>query len=210
MSSFSAKILLIAAALAVTGVGAPARAASDLSPGVRKVRDLVIYEDAKFHAAFPSVVRRPDGELLVAFRRAPDRQVLGEKKTYHVDPNSYLVMVRSSDGAATWTKEPALIYAHAFGGSQDPGLPKSGRYQVLIAYPWNANRASNVPVTIRHADGETKVALNEKKKPAVKDLLEPVGTFRFEKGRKAQVEISNADTNGYVVIDAVQWIEVAP
>jgi hypothetical protein len=89
-------------------------------------------------------------------------------------------------------------------------LPKSGRYQVLIAYPWNANRASNVPVTIRHADGETKVVLNEKKKPAVKDLLEPVGTFRFENGRKAQVEISNADTNGYVVIDAVQWVEVAP
>jgi hypothetical protein len=88
-----------------------------------------------------------------------------------------------------------------------PTLPKSGRYQVFIAYPWNANRASNVPVTIKHADGETKVVLNEKKKPAVDELLEPVGTFRFEAGRSGVVEISNAGTDGYVVIDAVQWVE---
>ncbi|MBI4627047.1 MAG: FAD-dependent oxidoreductase [Verrucomicrobia bacterium] len=91
-----------------------------------------------------------------------------------------------------------------------PDLPKAGRYRVLIAYPWNANRATSVPVTIRHADGEAKVTLNQKKKPAVDELLEPVGTFRFEKGRKGQVEISNRDTNGYVVIDAVQWVEAAP
>lgn len=146
MSSFSIKIFLFSAALAGIGAGAPARAASDLSLGVRKVRDLVIYEDAKFHAAFPSVVRRPDGELLVAFRRAPDRQALGEKKTYHVDPNSYLVMVRSSDGAATWTKEPALIYAHAFGGSQDPGLLQLRDGTLLCtSYGWGLIRPDGMP-----------------------------------------------------------------
>ena len=105
----------------VFGALAPSHAA-DLSPGVRKVRDLVVYEDPKFYAAFPSVIRRPDGELLLAFRRAPARVALQEKSESHVDPNSYLVMVRSRDGAATWTKEPELIYAHAFGGSQDPCL----------------------------------------------------------------------------------------
>ncbi len=88
-----------------------------------------------------------------------------------------------------------------------PELPKAGRYQVFVAYPWNANRASNVPVTIKHADGETKVTIDQKKKPAVRELLHPVGTFRFEKGKAGYVEISNAGTEGYVVIDAVQWIE---
>ena len=88
----------------------------------RKVRDVVIYRDARFHAAFPSVVRRPDGELLLAFRRAPDRQMLGEAKTTHVDPNSQLVAVRSRDGGLTWSNEPQLIYAHALGGAQDPCL----------------------------------------------------------------------------------------
>jgi hypothetical protein len=87
-----------------------------------------------------------------------------------------------------------------------PDLPAAGRYRVLIAYPNNNNRASNVPVVIRHADGETKVTLNQKKKPSIQDLLEPVGTFRFEKGRAGYVEIANTGTDGFVVIDAVQWV----
>ncbi len=88
-----------------------------------------------------------------------------------------------------------------------PDLPKAGRYTVAIAYPVNANRASNVPVVIRHADGETKLTLNQKKKPSVDGLLEPVGTFRFAAGKSGYVELSNAGTDGYVVIDAVQWVE---
>jgi hypothetical protein len=88
-----------------------------------------------------------------------------------------------------------------------PELPKAGRYQVFIAYPNNANRASNVPVTIKHAEGEAKVVLDQKKKPAVREIFQPVGTFRFEKGKVGFVEITNVGTDGYVVIDAVQWVE---
>lgn len=111
--------------------------AAELAPGVRKIRDLVIYEDPKFYAAFPSVVRRPDGEVIVAFRRAPSRVALGEKSNSHVDPNSYLVAVRSRDGGATWTKPPALIYAHETGGSQDPCLLQLRDGTLLCAsYGW--------------------------------------------------------------------------
>ncbi|MFM9029217.1 MAG: FAD-dependent oxidoreductase [Opitutaceae bacterium] len=91
-----------------------------------------------------------------------------------------------------------------------PDLPAAGRYQVRIAYPHNANRATNVPVVIRHADGETRLTLNQRRKPSVDDLFEPVGEFRFEPGRRGHVEISNVGTDGYVVIDAVQWLPVVP
>jgi hypothetical protein len=91
-----------------------------------------------------------------------------------------------------------------------PDLPREGRYQVFIAYPVNANRATNVPVTIRHADGETRVTLNQRRKPDVQNLLQSVGTFRFAKGKAGQVEIGNAGTDGYVTIDAVQWVEAKP
>jgi sialidase-1 len=104
------------------GLALASSSALQAEPTVRKVRDLVIYGDPLFHCAFPSVVKLPDGELLVAFRRAPNRLALGEAKNYHVDPNSYLVAVRSKDGGATWSPTPDLIYAHAFGGSQDPCL----------------------------------------------------------------------------------------
>ena len=91
-----------------------------------------------------------------------------------------------------------------------PNITKAGRYRVLVAYPWNANRAAEVPVLIRHADGEARLTLNQKKKPTVRELFEPVGTYRFEAGRSGWVEISNAGTQGYVVIDAVQWLEEKP
>jgi sialidase-1 len=108
----------------------------DSIPGVRKIRDVVIYQDARFHAAFPSVVKRPDGELLLAFRRAPERKMMGEKGTNHVDPNSYLVAVRSR-GGENWTSEPALLYAHAFGGSQDPCLLQLRNGTLLCSsYGW--------------------------------------------------------------------------
>ena len=90
------------------------------SAGIRKLADMVIYKDDKFYSSFPSVVRRPDGELLVAFRRAPERRALGESGTSHTDPNSYLVLVRSRDNGKTWSRTPELIYAHPLGGSQDP------------------------------------------------------------------------------------------
>ena len=119
--------------------------AADLAPGVRKIRDLVIYEDPKFYAAFPSVVRRPDGEVIVAFRRAPSRTLLGEKSNSHVDPNSYLVRVSSRNGGATWTKEPALIHAHATGGSQDPCLLQLRDGTLLCAsYAWQFLRPEAV------------------------------------------------------------------
>ncbi|GHB61382.1 sialidase family protein [Persicitalea jodogahamensis] len=103
---------------------------------VSKVKDIIIYEDSRFHAAFPSVIKLPNGELLLAFRRAPERKMFGEKSTNHVDPNSYLVNVRSRDGE-TWSPDPQLMYAHPFGGSQDPCLLQLRNGEILCAsYGW--------------------------------------------------------------------------
>lgn len=96
---------------------------SMLAGGLRKTADTVIYSGDPYYSAFPSVVRlRRSGELITAFRRAPDRRRLGATGVSHTDPNSQLVCVRSSDGGRTWSTEPELIYAHPLGGSQDPCL----------------------------------------------------------------------------------------
>lgn len=102
-----------------------------------KSEDIMIYHDPGFYAAFPSIVQRPDGELICAFRRAPDRRVFGEKGNNHVDPNSYLVLVRSHDNGKTWTKDPELIFAHPYGGSQDPCLLQLNDGTLLCtSYGW--------------------------------------------------------------------------
>jgi hypothetical protein len=46
-----------------------------------KIKDIVIYEDPLFYSSFPSVIKRPSGDYIVAFRRAPDRKIFGEKGT---------------------------------------------------------------------------------------------------------------------------------
>ena len=87
-----------------------------------------------------------------------------------------------------------------------PALPKAGRYSVAISYGALANRASAVPVTIHHADGDTTVVVNQKKKPAGKDNFHPLGSFRFEAGKSGFVQISNQGTTGHVIIDAAQFV----
>jgi len=114
-------------------------------PGVKKIKDVLIYKDTSFYSSFPSVVKKSDGELLVAFRRAPNRMIFGEKGNNHVDHNSYLVMVRSRD-AEHWSKKPELIYAHPFGGSQDPCMLQLKDGTILCtSYGWQAVRPDGVP-----------------------------------------------------------------
>lgn len=141
-------------ALLLLPTGSPAETKS--VPALRKVEDMVIYRDDKFYSSFPSIVQRRNGELLVAFRRAPERRRLGEKNTTHTDPNSYLVMVRSRDNAKTWSPEPELIYAHPFGGSQDPCMIqlRDGTL-VCSSYGWallNHDYASQLDDSLRHGD----------------------------------------------------------
>ena len=125
-------------------VGQPPAKQNTVS-GVRKIKDVVIYRDTLFHSAFPSVTKRGNGDILLAFRRAPNRLALGEKHNYHTDPNSYLVAVHSRDGE-TWAKEPTLVYAHAFGGSQDPCLLQLRDGILLCAsYGWALVRDDGLP-----------------------------------------------------------------
>jgi hypothetical protein len=120
----------------------------------RKVEDVVIYKDPKFYSSFPSIVKRASGELLVAFRRAPERRALGEKTYSHTDPNSQLVLVRSRDGGKTWSQNPELIHAHPFGGSQDPCMVQLHDGTILCtSYGWallNADFAEHLAHSMRH------------------------------------------------------------
>jgi hypothetical protein len=89
-----------------------------------------------------------------------------------------------------------------------PDLPKAGKYEVRISYSPHPNRATNVPVTIAHADGKATVKVNQRKAPTLDGAFVSLGTFRFEQGKSGYVEISNEGVDGHVIIDAVQWLPV--
>ncbi|MHC4442918.1 MAG: FAD-dependent oxidoreductase [Planctomycetota bacterium] len=86
-----------------------------------------------------------------------------------------------------------------------PDLPADGEYEVLIAYTYSPNRATNVSVSINTADGLRKVILNQRKR-FTSPPFTSIGRFRFTAGKNGYVEITNTNTNGYVVADAVQWL----
>jgi hypothetical protein len=83
-------------------------------------------------------------------------------------------------------------------------LPRAGHYEVRLAYTTNANRATNVPVAIEHAAGTANVVVNQQTPPTLNGIFSRLGDYDF--GTSAVVEVSTAGTNGYVIVDAVQFV----
>ena len=87
-------------------------------------------------------------------------------------------------------------------------LPKAGRYEVRMSYTSRDNRATNVPVIIHHSEGKSTVTVNQRRRPGLDNGVHTLGIYSFASDKPATVEISTADTDGYVIADAVQWIPV--
>jgi hypothetical protein len=85
-------------------------------------------------------------------------------------------------------------------------LPQAGRYQVRFGYTPNRNRASNVQVEVQHDGGSQTFTVNQRLLPPEDGLFLPLGVFEFPARPPAVVTVSNHDTDGYVVVDAVQWV----
>nr|WP_145366098.1 FAD-dependent oxidoreductase [Stratiformator vulcanicus] len=82
-----------------------------------------------------------------------------------------------------------------------------GRFEVRVAYAPHSNRAQAVPIRIWDGENElAKLTLNQRKRPDIDGLFQRLGRYRFE--NEVIVQITNDDTNGYVVVDAVQLLPI--
>ena len=111
---------------------------------------------------------------------------------------------------------PYVNAGYCTDGNEDKGQQKAifktnikeaGTYEVRIAYPGLPNRASNVPVTVTSADGSKTIMVNQKVKAPIDGCWLALGVFQFGADKIASVEISNKDTDGHVIADAVQWLK---
>ena len=87
-------------------------------------------------------------------------------------------------------------------------IPEAGKYDVRFGYQNHQNRASNAKVTVRHAGGESVVAVNLKVEPPVKPTFVSLGAFLFKPGSPAEVEITAEGANGTIHSDIVQLLPV--
>jgi hypothetical protein len=87
-----------------------------------------------------------------------------------------------------------------------PEIREAGEYEIFLFYPPQANRATNVPVSIAaEGSAEQTVKVNQKKAGPMNETS--LGTFALRAGRSVTVTISNAGTDGHVIVDGVQLLK---
>ena len=86
-----------------------------------------------------------------------------------------------------------------------PRIPKAGNYEVRLAYTPHSNRATNVRVTVKHNGGTKVLIVNQRRKQATGALCR-LGSFAFAAGKESSVTVSTEGTDGYVIVDAVQFV----
>ena len=91
-----------------------------------------------------------------------------------------------------------------------PEFPKSGKYEVRLAYVQGKDRASKVSVRVFHTDGDDTLYIDQKKDPDIDGRFVSLGKFHFSKGNQWFVMLSTEGANGLVVADAVQFIPEEP
>jgi hypothetical protein len=78
-------------------------------------------------------------------------------------------------------------------------IPEAGDYEVVLHFPPNPNRATNVPVMVGAGSQAWTMNVNQQEKSGAKSL----GKFALSRGQ-ARVWLSNKGTDGHVVADGVQ------
>jgi FAD dependent oxidoreductase len=127
------------------------------------------------------------------------------------------VVVDDDDAKLTgsWTQSSALAsfigrgYRHD-GNSKAPAtarfdatLPHPGLYELRLYYPPHANRSGQTLVRFEATDGPRSMRISQRRSdPGRAYFL--LGRYHF--GSETTLHISNAAADGFVVIDAVEWI----
>ncbi len=158
-------------------------------------------------------------DKLSALLRA-DGQLLTWATSGGVDPaNGYVADNLNATFTGAWTTSTANTgyygtnYHHdgnAAKGTKTatftPTLPTAGKYQVYLRWTENANRASNVPITIHHSTGSFATTVNQRTAGSAWNLL---GTFSFSPGGPGSLVMETTATDGFVLADAALWLPVA-
>jgi hypothetical protein len=91
--------------------------------------------------------------------------------------------------------------------SFNPALNQAGKYEIYAYSPSEKNRATNTRYIIKRAEGDTTVLVDQTKNGSIWISL---GKFNLLNDNNPKVIISNANTSGYVIADAVAFVPLAP
>lgn len=147
----------------------------------------------------PSIVAHPS-QLAGLVMDETDAELVGEwQYSTHTPP--YVGLGYLHDRKSNKGESSATFRFH---------VPITGEYEVRVSHCYNVRRATNTPVTIKHADGTKDLKINQQEQPSHDKLFRSLGTFRFDAHQESFVRFSNEGTDGkYVIVDAVQLLPVS-
>lgn len=154
----------------------------------------------------------------------PDKKV--EAKVQEFIPIESLRGIVLDDTSAKlegeWTHstnfKPSIGRGYVFSGSPDAQgdgkatatfrtkVPESGLYQVMMAYSAHETRADNVPVTLSNGSVETKLMVDQTTPLSAGEHFRTIGMARLSADVETMIRIDNADTTGFVIVDAIQLV----
>ena len=85
--------------------------------------------------------------------------------------------------------------------------PKSGRYDLRIAYSPHETRARKVPIAIESGGQKTTFTFDQTHPLPAGEAFRSAGFIQLKADNDTKIVISNTGTKGFVIIDAIQLIE---
>ena len=89
-------------------------------------------------------------------------------------------------------------------------VPQSGSYQLLMAYSAHETRAKNVPVIVTSGFHEKQFTVDQTQPLPSQQHFQPVGNVQLEGGVDTIIPVSNRQTVGFVIVDALQLLPNNP
>ena len=139
-----------------------------------------------------------------------------------IDPQTLSGVVVEGDQVnllGDWTKSSSLRpfvgdgYFHDGNGGKGmrkaefPFLTdRNGLHELRISYIPSGNRAGKVKYLVEDEKGLEEILVDQRKKGSVEKIWHSLGSFDFLRGKSYKVSLQNDDTEGYVVVDALQII----
>jgi hypothetical protein len=88
--------------------------------------------------------------------------------------------------------------------------PKSGEHQLSMAYSPHKTRATNVPVMVTSGDHRKEFIVDQTRALPSGQHLRNVGNVQLEGGVETVITITNRETTGFVIVDALQLLPKEP
>ena len=162
-------------------------------------------------------------ELQASIKDAKNQTTTLGKKIELLRKNTNSLLIDDSEAKLTgsWTKstysKPFIGVGYIHDAKSEKGekwaeftvkIPRTAKYDVQLAYSGTSGRADNVPISIKHAEADVEISLDQEKKGPIDDIFASLGHFRFDADKPAIITVSTRGTVGYVIIDAVRLVEL--